>query len=136
MARGRQEMHYVRAPKRVLVGLLALAFAAMIVQSAAAAPSSARSIVHPGVKLVMPAKKKHVRVAVLSTPTGNWTVPSGCTLGYSDDYVWGFTCGGNSATGSTTVPVAAPATRTGGSWAIPSGCTLGFVDGYAWGYSC
>jgi hypothetical protein len=97
--------------------------------------------VTPGVRLtlVKPAKKKHVRgghakVAVPSTTTGNWAIPSGCTLGYSDDYVWGYTCSGNSATGSTTV--AAPATRTGESWAIPSGCTLGFDDGYVWGYSC
>ena len=99
-------MHYVHAPKRLLTGLLALALATMIVQSAAArmappeptAPATSAQgvrVVAPSGKTaqVVPAKKKHsCPVVIASTPAINWAIPSGCTLGLADGYAWGYSC--------------------------------------------
>jgi hypothetical protein len=99
-------MHCVSARKRLLTGLLALALATMIVQSAAArmappepaAPAGTQGaiVAAPSVKvaLVVPAKKKkNSRPAVVtSAPAINWAIPSGCTLGLTDGYVWGYSC--------------------------------------------
>jgi len=139
------EMDVVCAPKRLLIGLLALAFAAMIVQSAGAAPRAVPYSSHgigvaksqySGVKAKKHPSSGRRRVVVISTQGGKWTLPGSCTLGFSDGYAWGFSCGGSSANSSTTGPLGTPAARTAGKWSLPSGCTLGFVDGYAWGYSC
>ncbi|HST17031.1 MAG TPA: hypothetical protein VLK36_05135 [Gaiellaceae bacterium] len=96
-------MHYVHARKRLLTGLLALALATMIAQSAAARmappePAAATAstqgvlVVAPSGKTA-PAKKKHSRpVVVSSTPAVNWVIPSSCTLGLADGYAWGYIC--------------------------------------------
>ncbi len=107
-------MHYVRAPRRLLTCLLVLAIATMIVQSAAARmappePAAAAAgtpiatVIATGAKiaLVSPATKKHRRPArrvapstpaTTATTATNWAIPSGCTLGLGDGYVWGYSC--------------------------------------------
>ena len=95
-------MHYVCAPRRLLTCLLMLAIATVIVQSAAARmappePAAPATVVATGAKiaLVVPATKKHrspARRVAPSTPATNWAIPSGCTLGLGDGYVWGYSC--------------------------------------------
>jgi hypothetical protein len=101
-------MHYVSAPRRLLTCLLVLAIATVIVQSAAArmappepaAPASSTIVIGTGAKVALkkPATKKHrspARRVAPSTPATtatNWAIPSGCTLGLGDGYVWGYSC--------------------------------------------
>lgn len=137
-------MHHVCPPKRLLAVLLAVVLAAVVAQAATAQPRVIPYLSHGiGVNqslyryhdgMWIKQKHLHPRVVVTSTQAGTWSIPSGCTLGLADGYVWGYTCSGNSANGSTKAPAAAPASRTDGNWSTP--CTLGLTDGYVWGFTC
>ena len=126
-------MHDIRAPKRLLTGLLAFVFAAMLAQSAAAR--------------VMPDLSDGIAVAVAQSHGVEVTAPSvqikyftyrkdvpvktGQIASFRRGLGWF----------ASTSPVVSPtppiATRTTG-WFAPPGCVLGYTDpdNYVYGYTC